>query len=171
MRYTAANPLLLEETPQAEPPSTPPRHVVATGVGAGMGFDLNEELWVQGVYAERLILEGMFVLVDDDDELVDPPTPTAEDPVTRRRRQIKDSKEVDGTVLMNPTLYPPLPRGDVQVLVNGVVQPVIDEPEAEPVPVQVQVPAPMDPGAGTGMPPPPAARGQQRPRRTTRGTI
>jgi len=124
MRWDANRPLLLGE--DLGPDRTPPRHVVATGTGMGISVDLHEELWVQGTEAEALVLRGFFILIDDRN---DPPpgaraaAPTVPlgqlvDPAARRRQQIKVSKQTDGTVLMNPALYPAEGRAQVPAAVT-----------------------------------------------------
>lgn len=171
MRWTATNPLIIGETDDTEP-----RHVVATGVGAGLGgFDLNEELWVQGDVADKLVLKGMFILVEDEGGFrAAAATPPVVDPVERRRQQIREQR--DG--LAQAVAQPPETRvrvfhTDGTVTEHEPVEEELDDDEAgEGVQVGGFNPDPRVERSG-GMPPPPAARQQAKPARRradTKGT-
>lgn len=179
MRFTADHPLVLDDGVETR---SPPRHVVTTGVLVGLGVQLHEELWVQGALAERMILEGAFVLVDDDEPAEPAPTVEQVDPVLRRRQQVRLSKETDGTVLApGAGLYPPPPAAGAGDGLEGVTVRVIGadgtERDVDGDPgegAQVGGFTPPPSAAGVGMPPPPAAKTTSQPRKrrvVTKGQV
>lgn len=171
MRYTQKHPLILGDVD----PSTPPRHVVATGVGIGMGgFDLNEELWAQGDLVAVYARSGLFIYLDD------PQAPALTDEQVAARSLV-DVDELGGQdyvdVLEGTTVTVIGQDGSRRVVVGEVLT-----MEGEPGPA-VQLPGsvdavtgePLEPvRTGVGMTPPPAARRKPgRPPKTTTegGTI